>query len=179
MRVGDDFPAVVTMAKATQTADNELVYFIKSGNFLKIGYTTNLDSRLKAHQTSNPDFELLYTIPGQKFDESAFHERFKKFRSIQKTEWFVIESELVQFVEDLRAASQAQEAVATVLRALIDGRKAKSSRTITIANVCSIVNGITAANPATSPKEAFKQAFALLTETQEKLDDHYGITEAE
>jgi len=38
-----------------------MLYLIKSTEYLKIGYTDNLDSRLKQYDTHNPNYELLGT----------------------------------------------------------------------------------------------------------------------
>ena len=35
-----------------------MIYLIKSNNYLKIGYTSNIQSRTKAYNTHNPNYEV-------------------------------------------------------------------------------------------------------------------------
>jgi hypothetical protein len=50
-----------------------MLYLIKSGNYIKVGYTTNINKRLCAYNTCNPDYELIDVVEGSKQDESEFH----------------------------------------------------------------------------------------------------------
>ena len=66
-----------------------MIYLILSAGFkdnnpdqferrLKIGYTDNLENRLKAYQTTNPDFILLQTREGDTTIESYLHKKYQQ-----------------------------------------------------------------------------------------------------
>ena len=62
-----------------------MLYLIQSSNFLKIGYTSNLENRKKDYKTHNPDFKILATRKGTKKDESYLHKLLHKYK-VNKTE---------------------------------------------------------------------------------------------
>ncbi len=64
-----------------------MLYLIKCDNFLKIGYTSNLENRLKHYHTHNPNFEILYTRKGDKKDEHYLHKLLSKYK-IDSSEWY-------------------------------------------------------------------------------------------
>ncbi|ENN86096.1 hypothetical protein RHSP_32219 [Rhizobium freirei PRF 81] len=73
------------------------VYFIKMGDFVKIGYSGGLLSRIKNLEVGFPEpSELLATIPGTKNTEAYFHKIFSSLRV--KGEWFKFEGALKAFV---------------------------------------------------------------------------------
>ena len=59
-----------------------VVYFILLGDRIKIGYTTDLDARMRVI----PHEEVLGTIPGTMRDERMYHAKFAKHRTTG--EWF-------------------------------------------------------------------------------------------
>jgi len=64
-----------------------MIYFIKAGNCVKIGYSKNPTARLKELQTGNSKkLKLLCTIPGDFKTEAALHEVYKANK--QQGEWF-------------------------------------------------------------------------------------------
>ena len=63
-----------------------MIYLIKSNEYLKIGYTNNLDSRTKAYNTHNPDYEIIGTKPGTKTDETRLHKLCRNYH--YDKEWF-------------------------------------------------------------------------------------------
>jgi hypothetical protein len=69
------------------------VYIIQSGEYYKIGYTTNLLGRIDALKTANPHNELkiiLWIMTSEaKLLEKALHELMKERRSFR--EWFRFE----------------------------------------------------------------------------------------
>lgn len=81
----------------------EFVYYMRIGNRVKIGWTTNLDGRMA---TINPE-ELLTTEPGNRILERARHHQFKELRT--HGEWFRLEGLLVEHIEELRGIA-AREA---------------------------------------------------------------------
>lgn len=66
-----------------------MIYFIRSHckQFIKIGYTKDLDRRVKEFQTATPKkIKVLGVIDGTTTTESSLHELFKKYR--ETGEWF-------------------------------------------------------------------------------------------
>lgn len=67
-----------------------MLYFIKSQNFLKIGYSQDMESykkRLKSYRTHNPDFVVLDTVEnGTLKDENTLHKLLEDYQYY--TEWF-------------------------------------------------------------------------------------------
>jgi hypothetical protein len=49
---------------------NDMLYLIQSLNYYKIGYTSNLKSRMDAYKTMNPHVVLLGIKEGTQKDES-------------------------------------------------------------------------------------------------------------
>lgn len=76
-----------------------VVYFIKCGEFVKIGTTFDLNARRKAMLTDNPfELELLFTKQGSVPKEKAFHAQFAQYR--HRREWFRIEGTLKDWIEE-------------------------------------------------------------------------------
>jgi len=76
-----------------------VVYFLRLGSLVKIGFTTNLESRMKVV----PHEELLATMPGTMKDERRLHRQFADLR--QTGEWFRHEGDLPRFIQELRDAA--------------------------------------------------------------------------
>lgn len=68
-------------------------YLIRQGDYLKIGYTTDVIRRLKSYGTHNAAFELLYYISGNV--ERELHNKFSGYR--YKNEWFRYSDEIVAY----------------------------------------------------------------------------------
>ena len=65
-----------------------MVYFIQSGEYVKVGYTANLKSRYKQYVTENPNpVYLLATINGGYDIERKIHKQLKDYK--HRGEWFV------------------------------------------------------------------------------------------
>ncbi|MEU4772952.1 GIY-YIG nuclease family protein [Micromonospora sp. NPDC023644] len=75
-----------------------VVYFIKFGPYVKIGYSTQLHGRLRA--LGKPTTDVLAVIPGGYAEEQELHTRFKKARVIN--ELFHATPELVEFINEIR-----------------------------------------------------------------------------
>lgn len=83
-----------------------MIYLVKSevrnGTFFKVGYTTNLDNRMKGYTTHNPNIQLIETIVTYKKTkhnlETEVHEEIAemgyKFHTVEindiLTEWFFV-----------------------------------------------------------------------------------------
>lgn len=88
-----------------------MIYLILSAGFkdnnpdqferrLKIGYTDNLENRLKAYLTTNPDFILLQTREGDITIESYLHKKFEKYKYKDSKEWFYYNQEIIDHFQD-------------------------------------------------------------------------------
>lgn len=100
---------------ARQRADNDhetdgVVYFIRSGDAVKIGKTTNLARRRQ--QISAPNAELMATEPGYTRRERQLHRRFAIHRI--NGEWFLLAPPLTAYINALREAQTPPPASADV-----------------------------------------------------------------
>lgn len=77
-----------------------MIYFIRSGDFVKIGVSDNPRGRIAAIQTSNPNpIEVLGIVPGSYELEAELHQRFAHLR--HKNEWFRDTKPIRQTIDDL------------------------------------------------------------------------------
>lgn len=75
------------------------IYFVRAGDFIKIGYSTRPLDRLKALQTSHPGkLELIGTRPGSREFETELHDHFIKLHV--RGEWFQAKDPLLQYIEE-------------------------------------------------------------------------------
>lgn len=73
------------------------VYFLRAGDFVKIGWSQNPRKRIQSFTTGNPHkAELLGSVPGTLEDEKRLHAVFGDIR--HRREWFSAESELLGFI---------------------------------------------------------------------------------
>lgn len=72
-----------------------LVYFVKLGDRIKIGYTKDLEGRLSVV----PHEELLAVVRGTMADEARCHAAFKHLRT--RGEWFIAAPDLLAFIDGL------------------------------------------------------------------------------
>lgn len=56
-----------------------MLYLIQSLNYYKIGYTSNLKSRMDAYKTMNPHAVLLGVKEGDQYDEAVYHDLYKEY----------------------------------------------------------------------------------------------------
>lgn len=78
------------------------VYFIQAGDSgpIKIGYSDNVDSRLRSMQTGNHErLRLLCKVPGSYLDEGSLHKRFDIYRL--SGEWFRPHYDITDFIEEI------------------------------------------------------------------------------
>ncbi|AWN35707.1 GIY-YIG nuclease family protein [Methylobacterium radiodurans] len=76
-----------------------IIYFIRSADLVKIGFTNNLKRRLEAFTTATPQgYEVIGHVSGTALDERLWHARFKKLRV--RGEWF-------RYTDGLAAAIQS------------------------------------------------------------------------
>lgn len=76
------------------------VYFLEMGDFIKIGYSSNVGKRIEDLSITPYEIKLLHTIPGRRCNEADLHRDFKHLRV--KGEWFQKAPELLAFIEALK-----------------------------------------------------------------------------
>lgn len=104
-----DKPATAPTVRWTITAGKHapLVYFIRNGNRMKIGTTTDLKRRIRTLALREENVTLLVT--GDQRVERGFHKQFAEHR-IGRTEWFAYEGALTDYVREQlnRVAQEGQ-----------------------------------------------------------------------
>lgn len=94
------------------------IYFIQSGDYVKIGYSKNPEKRLKSLQTGNQaPLKLLLVLDGGTDKEAELHERFAELRS--RGEWFYHSNDLAHFIDNPNGRSEPDLEMLTV-REMID-----------------------------------------------------------
>ena len=84
-------------ARHKMSQKDTCVYFIKSGDLIKIGYTGDLEERKRNIQVNNPTVvEVLKTIPGGYPEEQQLHQKFAHLNKLG--EWFYSTQELLNFI---------------------------------------------------------------------------------
>lgn len=73
------------------------VYFVRAGDKIKIGFSTDAKTRINSLQTSNPErLELLGVIDGPESHERSLHHRFRHLHVLG--EWFRAEADLLDYI---------------------------------------------------------------------------------
>jgi hypothetical protein len=86
----------------------EVVYFIRAGNAVKIGRTTNLSGRLKALATGSAvPLEVLAAVPGGRELEARLHRRWRHLHL--RGEWFRADEALVRSAREQARGRPARE----------------------------------------------------------------------
>lgn len=81
----------------------EVVYFIRGGDRVKIGWTANVHQRLSTMAIGSPvDLTVDVLVIGGADLEAVLHVRYSRYRS--HGEWFRREGELAELIDSLRAA---------------------------------------------------------------------------
>lgn len=81
----------------TRGRHQPVVYFLRNGNRIKIGTTTDLHQRIRRLALRPEHIALL--IPGGRTEERALHRRFAELRD-GNTEWFQDSGPLAQYLTD-------------------------------------------------------------------------------
>ncbi len=77
------------------------VYFIRSGDYVKIGVAMNVARRFATLQVAHPeDLELLLEVPGGPVQEAALQKQFCRYRV--RGEWFRLSDEIETWIEEQR-----------------------------------------------------------------------------
>lgn len=75
------------------------VYYLRSGGFIKIGWTSDLTKRMRSYP---PDTTLLATQPGTRADEAAIHRRFAHLTTHGR-EWFPLAPQISEHIDKVIA----------------------------------------------------------------------------
>lgn len=74
-----------------------MIYFVLSGDFVKIGHSVNPEKRLTVLSTGCPtECKMIGVMPGNQPDEAKVHKQFSHLRT--KGEWFRFSPEIKRFV---------------------------------------------------------------------------------
>ena len=83
-----------------------VVYFVRIGKFIKIGFTTNIKIRLRNFRSTTAEqIETLLTIPGDRKLESRLHKLFHNSR--RRNEFFHYDDLVVIFINIAKQHSPA------------------------------------------------------------------------
>lgn len=77
-----------------------MIYLIKSGDFLKIGFTTDIYKRYESYSIHNPDFQFLGLKEGDTTDEKYSQQCLKQY-AITNTEWMCNHKNILKFWKEL------------------------------------------------------------------------------
>lgn len=86
-----------------------MLYFIESGIYAKIGYSTDyntLEKRINSYQTHNPSFNLVDTADGTEEDEKKLQALYKDYKANPKTEWSYAKKLVTKIWMDYRASRE-------------------------------------------------------------------------
>lgn len=75
-----------------------MIYFIKTNGQVKIGYTDNLNKRIAAYRTHNPQAELIAEMDGDRATEKAIHKQLASDRI--KGEWFNHSQQVKDYIRE-------------------------------------------------------------------------------
>lgn len=83
-----------TTEEAPATEKLGTIYFIRSGGYIKIGWTSNLKNRMRGYL---PDTTLLAVKPGTRRDENRIHKRFAHLTTHGR-EWFPLAPQITEYI---------------------------------------------------------------------------------
>lgn len=86
---------VAQVTRKRPSVHDPVVYFIRNGDRVKIGWTTNMKARVAS--LSLPSDSVLLTIPGGPREELILHQRFARDR-IGRSEWFTASPEIEEYI---------------------------------------------------------------------------------
>ena len=97
-----------------------MIYFARSGKFVKIGCAANVESRLKSLQTGSAHaVRLVGTMPGSYKTEKELHHVFSSYRMMG--EWFRITGKLETCLQSFSDHGRKHAEVKTVRELLENG----------------------------------------------------------
>lgn len=100
-------PTLEAKPKTKAAEKPGVVYYLRSGGYIKIGWTSNLEQRMRAYP---PDTVLLAVRPGTRADESATHRRFSHLTTHGR-EWFPLAPQISEHIDKVLAENGPPPAV--------------------------------------------------------------------
>lgn len=79
----------------------EHIYVLKCQDAIKIGYSSDVDKRIKAHQTSNPFIEFVTKYEAPKWAEKFIHKKLNLHLKSGCKEWFNYFDGIYSVIDDL------------------------------------------------------------------------------
>lgn len=90
-----------------------MLYLVKSGKYVKIGYAKDVSKRMKAYSCTNPDYQLLDTSEGNLKMETFLHKILKPYQ--YRTEWFYNVPEIYDIWNDYKQTIIDYKSIPTIL----------------------------------------------------------------
>jgi hypothetical protein len=88
---------IPTVRRRKPERSGAVVYFARSKDLIKIGFSTDVHGRMSTLSTAVPtEITLLLTLPGTRHFEQRLHRRFKAHRV--NGEWFRASPEILEFI---------------------------------------------------------------------------------
>lgn len=115
-------PLRIDLPEALPGRHQPVVYFVRNGTRIKIGFTVNLVSRLAGLGLRRENVALL--LEGGRHVEGKLHQRFAETR-VSNTEWFQTSSDLLDYI----ARRSTEPAAGVLTGALAPTRSAAPART--------------------------------------------------
>jgi len=106
---------------------NSIVYFLANGGRVKIGYTTNLKSRIGSLALRND--ALLLALQGGPDLERALHSHFAAYRD-GSTEWFELSPEIFRFIAAPHPSATTVAAPVATAVGMLEGPKQANKRAL-------------------------------------------------
>lgn len=79
------------------------IYFLRCEQFVKIGFTQALSTRLRSLEGANPmPISVIHTMPGGVDDEASLLLKFAHLK--HRGEWFAATQEILDFIADLKGS---------------------------------------------------------------------------
>lgn len=78
-----------------------MIYLIKDRDYLKIGYSSNIDQRKKAYDTTNCYAKMIMIKDGSRKDETILHKLCEQWH--YKNEWFYYNDEIIKIFEEYQS----------------------------------------------------------------------------
>jgi hypothetical protein len=93
-------------SRQCRSQSEEVVYFIRGGDAIKIGRTSNLAARLRSLATASAvPLELLASVPGGRMEETRLHRQWRHLHI--RGEWFQASDELLCYIREQVAGDLA------------------------------------------------------------------------
>lgn len=102
--------AAISLHRSTISIGVEMIYFIRGGDAIKIGFTSKEDvqARLSNLQTASAvPLELLAEIDGDKAEERRLHQMWRELHI--RGEWFEAGADLMEYIDELNGARPPRE----------------------------------------------------------------------